>query len=105
MVLPRLEAEAEWGQLREAFAEFRVENEVRRHDPRCETADRLVAVPCHAVAEPAHASSGSGDLGFQQCPHGRANTQIAAGDDAFGNTAGTVATRRAHRRNAGNEFD
>ena len=57
------------------------------------------------MAQAAQATSGGGDLGFQQFADARADGEVAATDDALGDAAWTVAARGAHRGDAGDELD
>ena len=65
----------------------------------------FVAIPRHAVAQPAQAPAGRGDLCFQQFAHPRTDAEVAAADDALGHAAWSVTTRRTHRCDAVDELD
>jgi hypothetical protein len=91
--------------LREAIAEFRVEDLVQGHLAGCVLVDRFVRVPGDAVAQAAQTASGGGDLGFQQFAYAGADCEVAAADDALGDAAWTVAARGAHCGDASDELD
>ena len=105
MILPGFEAEAEPGELGEAFAEFRVAHQMRRHDAGDELADRLAGVPGHAVADAAEAPAADGDLCLQHVAHARAEGEIGVADDRLGDAARAVIARRAHGGDAVDELD
>ena len=105
MVLPRFEAEAQRRQLRKAFAEFRVADQMRRHGPRRVFLHGVVLVPRHTVADAAKPPAADPDLGLQHLAHPRTQRQIGMTDNRFGDPARPVAARCAHRRDAVDKLD
>ncbi len=105
MVLPGFEAEAEPGELREAFAEFRVAYQLRRHDPGDVFADHLARVPGNAIADAAKTPARDGDLCLKHVAHARAEGKIGVADDGFGDAARAVIARSAHGGDAVDELD
>ena len=105
MILPGLEAQPELRELGEALAEFGIAHQVRRHDAGGEFADRLAAVPRHAVADAAEAPAADRDLGLQHVAHARAEREVGVADDRLGDAARAVTARRAHRGDAVDELD
>src|SRR5580698_8773830 len=105
MKLPRLEAEAELGELGEAFTEFRIARQVRRHYSRGEFADRFARVLREPVTDAAETSAAEGDLGFQHIAHPRAEREVGMADDRLRDTAGTVVAGCAHGSDAVDELD
>ena len=78
---------------------------MRRHDARGVLADRVAAVPRHAVADAAQPAAAGGDLGFQHLAHAGADGQVGAADDRLGDAARAVIAGRAHRGDAVDELD
>src|SRR5439155_22022688 len=104
MILPGFEAEAELGELREAFAEFAIEHLVWRNDARGKPADRIAAIPRHAVAYSSEAPGADRKLSLQHIANLRAGGEVGVADDSLGNAAGAVIAGRTHRRDAVDEL-